>query len=947
MKQNSVVKPAMGRSKITTALLAAVIALMALAVALFTGGARPTANAEVAGSITIHVYDTTGQYDKLAGWIWLKGGSGTEHPMSKTAADDEPFFKGDNKAHTMTFELTEKQLSSLKGSAQLGFLVCVAKQGGSGTFWNRYEKEGADVFLSVADAFDENNHADVYYVRKDLVAYTDIEEGRQAMEKIISANFIEKTASSITVQFEATTPQQSGLTAELYEGKVKKLETTSVTIDTKNPTIGVAAFSTSGKDFDFDFLKEYSLKLSSLNNPGIVAKTGLIDTTDFIDTFESAETQNLDFGAIYTKEQTIFRVWAPFATKVTLNVYPDGSTSAADSRINMRKRAGTPWGGVWEFTLQGDQAGRYYNYSITNNGMEVETIDMYARACGANGTRAMIIDLDTTDPVGWADDATWYERAENKTAVDTPIIWEVTVNDFSSSADSGMKYKGKFLAFTEQNTTVPGKPTLKTGVNYLKDLGVTYVHLNPVYDFASVDEADMTKADGSSYNWGYDPQNYNIPEGSYSTDPDNGAVRINEFKRMVQALHNAGIGVIMDVVYNHTFNTGGQAFHDTVPYYYHRTEIDGKFSDDSGCGNGTASERTMMRKFMVESLKYWAEEYHVDGFRFDLMGIHDVVTLNMVRAELDNVGGTGKGKRILMYGEPWDGYYNKEAHSYTKRIASTKNINANSGKGKYVGNANNKRMKEVYDTANGGSTTVFDQYLDPRIAVFNDSGREGLRGGVWAGNISSGWVNGAPGNYQRVRKMLEGGIGGNEYGAEGIHLGVGSRNVAYSCAHDNYTLWDHIRGKKYGDETALYYDDPVADDVKRCKLVASSVLMSSGMSFLLAGEEMGRTKYGNENSYDSPAKLNQINWSRQETFKELHDYYKNLIHLRRTYSAQLFSYSKTAATVAFSYGSGFEGNAGTGAFTFTRTQNGATLTLSLNPSALSGYVQIGTTKYNI
>ena len=942
MKQNNVIKPAMGRSKILTTLLAAVIVLMIFAVALFTSGAQPTANAESAGSVTIHVYDTTGQYNTLAGWIWLKGGSGTEHAMSKTAAADEPFFKGDNKAHTMTFELTDKQLSSLKaGSAQLGFLVCVAKSGGSGTFWNRYEKEGADVFVSLVDAFDENNHADVYYVRKDLVAYTNIEEGRQAMEKIISANFTEKTATGITVQFETTTPQQNGIKAELYEGKTKIADATSVTIDTKTPTIGIAKFGR----IDFDFLKEYSLKLSSLNNPGLIAKTGLIDTIDFIDTFESAETQDLEYGAIYSKEQTTFRVWAPFASKVMLNIYPDGSMSAADSRITMKKRAGTPWGGVWEFTLQGDQLGKYYNYTVTNNGTEVETIDMYAKACGANGTRAMIIDLDTTDPVGWADDAKWYQKAENKTAVDTPIIWEVTVNDFSSSADSGMKYKGKYLAFTEQNTTVPGKPNLKTGVNYLKDLGITYVHLNPVYDFASVDEADLTKADGSSYNWGYDPQNYNIPEGSYSTDPDNGAVRINEFKRMVKALHDAGIGVIMDVVYNHTFNTGGQAFHDTVPYYYHRTEVDGKFSDDSGCGNGTASERTMMRKFMVESLVYWAEEYHIDGFRFDLMGIHDTVTLNMIRDELDKTD-SGNGKRILMYGEPWDGYYNKEAYSYTQRIASTKNITASSGKGKYVGNANNKRMKEVYDTANGGSTTVFDQYLSPRIAVFNDSGREGLRGGVWDGNINQGWVNGAPGNYQRVRKMLEGGIGGNEYGAQGIHVGLGSRNVAYAAAHDNYTLWDHILGKKYGEETALFYDDPMADNVKRCKLVASSYLMSAGISFMLAGEEMGRTKYGNENSYDSPVKLNQITWSRQEAFKDLHDYYKDLIHLRRQYSDQLFSYSKSTVA-AFSYGTGFDGNGGTGAFTFTRTQNGATLTLSLNPSALTGSVKIGTTTYTI
>ncbi|MDE5593454.1 MAG: hypothetical protein K2I75_05930, partial [Clostridiales bacterium] len=806
-------------------------------------------------------------------------------------------------------------------------------------FWDRYEKEGADVFVSVADAFDENNHADVYYVRKDLVAYTDIEEGRQAMEKIISANFTGKTGSGITVQFETTTPQKNGITAELYEGKTKKLNSSSVTIDQTTPTIGVVNFITAGTGFEFDFLKEYSLKLSSINNPGIIAKTGLIDTADFINTFETKETQELDYGAIYSKEQTTFRVWAPFATKVMLNLYPDGSASASELRINMKRRAGTPWGGVWEFTVQGDQLGKYYNYTVTNNGMEVETMDMYAKACGANGTRAMIVDLKTTDPVGWAADAQWYKKAENKTAVDTPIIWEVTVNDFSSSADSGMKYKGKFLAFTEKNTHVPGKPNLLTGVDYLKDLGITYVHLNPVYDFASVDEADLTKADGSSYNWGYDPQNYNIPEGSYSTDPDNGTVRINEFKRMVKALHDAGIGVIMDVVYNHTFNTGGQAFHDTVPYYYHRTLESGKFSNDSGCGNGTASERTMMRKFMIESLVYWAKEYHIDGFRFDLMGVHDIVTLNMARAELDKLEG---GSRILMYGEPWDGSFGAGTpYSFYKRVEATKNYT--SDQGKYVGNANNNSMLNVYGSAayyedNQAKMTAMS-VLSERIAVFNDSGRNAVRGECNSQTPYQGWANGNPGVYQKVRKMIEGGYGGVGYGAEGLHVGLASRNVAYACAHDNYTLWDHIRGQKYGQETALYYDDPVADDVKRCKLVASAVLMSSGMSFMLAGEEMGRTKYGNENSYDSPTKLNQIVWSRQEAFKDLHDYYRALIKLRKDNSAELFSYTK-CTDPDFANCSDFSGNGSTGYIKFTRTKNGKTLVLTLNPASLSGSVAI-------
>ncbi|MDE5561935.1 MAG: hypothetical protein K2J01_00015 [Clostridiales bacterium] len=939
--------------KLFSIIFTAIIALMLFAVSVFVVKPQQTAHAETGGTVTLHVYDPTQDYNNLAAWVWLKGGSGTEFNMTTTPADGEPFMKEyeqngkteQNISRRIEITFSASEMAELKGGRNMGFLICVATGKSGDDFWTRYEKETSDVFVNMSTAFDENNHADVYYVRKDTGAHTDLEEAIQTLEKITSARFTAKTATKVSIQFEVTTPLNPGITAYLSNGR-SLLDTTEVTIDDDNACVGYATFENK-----FDFSVDYEIMIDGITTECLVSKTAFIDDLDFINIYESVDTQNQKLGCEYSAASSTFRVWAPFASSVVLRLFGDGSNGPQEKAQFMKKHipASGEWGGVWALTIEGDLKGKYYTYVVNNNGFETETIDPYAKACGANGARAMIIDLDDTDPADWEADKNWWKKSqESMTAVDTPIIWEVTVHDFSSSADSGMKYKGKYLAFTEENTTVPGKPGLKTGVNYLKDLGITYVHLNPAYDFASVDEADLTSADGSSYNWGYDPQNYNIPEGSYSTDPYNGAVRINEFKRMVQALHNAGIGVIMDVVYNHTFNTGGQAFHDTVPYYYHRTEENGQFSNDSGCGNGTASERTMMRKFMVESLVYWAEEYHIDGFRFDLMGIHDVVTLNMIRAELDKIqydpqDPTNNGKRILMYGEPWDGYYNKTPYSYTKRVATTQSFT--SAQGKYVGNAGNKPMRLVYQDG-FGSTTSFDM-LSPRIAVFNDSGREGLRGNVWAGNIGSGWVNGAPGDYQRVRKMIEGGIAGSDVGAQGLHVGLASRNVAYSCAHDNYTLWDQIRGKKYGDETALYYDDPVASDVKRCKLAASTYLMSAGISFLLAGEEMGRTKYGNENSYDSPAKLNQINWSRQEAFKDLHDYYKNLIHLRRQYSDKLFSYKKLT-TLEFGYGSGFEViNGDQGHFKFTRTKNGTTLTMDLNPSSLTGYVQIGTTKYNI
>ncbi|MDE6200558.1 MAG: hypothetical protein K2M47_01580 [Clostridiales bacterium] len=945
MKRNEHVKPVMGKSKVWTYIAAAVIALMIFAVGAFVGGKPKTAaNAETGGTVTVHVYDPNMNYSELGGWFWIKGGASGIHGQIKPATADEPFYKEyenngttvKNSAYTFTLSFSATEIESLKNGIYFGMLICKVK-GTTGDFNDRYIKETSDVLLDLSTAFDDSNHADIYYVRKDATAYMTLEEALQTLEKITSARFTKKTASNATVTFEVTTPIKSGAKARLYNGK-DLIGEAAVTIG-DNSCQGIATFNTV-----FDFSVDYIVMVDGVPASCSVSKTAFIDDETFIKTYESADTQNQEYGCFYTPTKTTFRVWAPFASAVTLRIYRSGTSGQPEAPYAMEKYipAGGTWGGVWVMELNGNYKGRYYTYVVNNNGVETETIDPYAKACGANGMRGMVVDLASTDPDGWAADKDWYKT--NAVAVDTPIVWEVAVSDFSSSADSGMKYKGKYLAFTEKGTTVPGKPNLKTGLDYLKELGITYVHLNPVYDFATVDESDMTRADSGNFNWGYDPQNYNIPEGSYSTDPSDGAVRINEFKRMVKALHDAGIGVVMDVVYNHTYTTGGQALHDTVPYYYHRTDEYGAFTDGSGCGNETASERTMVRKYIVESIKYWAEEYHIDGFRFDLMGIHDVKTLNMVRAELDSLPG---GSRLLIYGEPWsaDGDYTPD--SYTKRVNATKNLTL----GKYTGNSNNGinsgsngLMKHTF-FAGFGDTTAFNA-LSPRIAVFNGSGRDGLRGECSNRAPTKGWVNGNPGAVSSVRKMVEGGIGGWDYGAAGLHVGLGSRNVAYACAHDNYTLWDHIRGAKHGNESALYYDDPVADDVKRCKLVASAYMMSTGMCFMIAGEEMGRTKYGNENSYNSPTKLNQISWSRQEAFKDLHDYYKSLIALRKQYSTQLFSYSKSTVE-NFSYGTKAEGDGYTGLFEFERTQNGAKLTLSLNPSTLKGTVTIGTTTLSI
>ncbi|MDE6293611.1 MAG: hypothetical protein K2L88_03185 [Clostridiales bacterium] len=935
MKRTQSVKPIIGKSKILSLVAAAIIALMIVVVALVAGGGEPVAHAASGGSVTIHVYDSTQNYSKLASWVWFGKGAGTEYKISSAAAQDEPFFKEysengktvKNVARTFKIDLTEEQVLGLKGGTQLGFLVCVSTGKSDTDFWKRYEKETADVLVDLSTVLDANNHADIYYVRKDNIAYTDLEEALATLEKITSARFTAKTATNVTLQFEVTTPLSKGLKAFLYNGNAE-LGTATVNVDSTNPCTGKVTFNTK-----FDFSINYTVMVEGVSTECVVSKTAFIDDADFIKTYEGADTQKLKYGCDYKPSATTFRVWAPFASSVVVKIFNNGSAEQHESAHFMSKRIpqGGEWGGVWELTREGDLNGKYYTYVVTNDDFDTETIDPYAKACGANGTRAMILDLDSTDPAGWDNDAKWRDRnAANKTAVDTPIIWEVTVNDFSSSADSGMKYKGKYLAFTENNTTVPGNKSLKTGVNYLKDLGITYVHLNPVYDFATVDEGDFTRADSGAFNWGYDPQNYNIPEGSYSTDPANGAVRINEFKRMVKALHDAGIGVIMDVVYNHTYSTSGQALHDTVPYYYHRTDVNGKFTNGSGCGNETASERTMVRKYIIDSMLYWAEEYHIDGFRFDLMGVHDNTTLTTIRNELDKID-----KRILLYGEPWsaDGCYVPQ--SFKNRIAASKSAAGITGYA--VNPSTNMLVKNMFAGYN-------DEYprdmtaLPDRIAVFNDGGREGLRGNNDPGK---GWANGSLGMVGKVAGMIEGGADGDH---KSMNLGVGSRNVAYAAAHDNYTLWDQIRGVKQGVQSTLFYDEPVAEDIKRCKLVASAYMMSTGMCFMLAGEEMGRTKYGNHNSYNSPAKLNQIVWSRQADFSSLHSYFRDLIKLRKQYSTQLFSYSKSTSA-NFCWGNfGETGPDYTnGSFTFTRTKNGATLEMTLNASTRKGTVKIGGT----
>lgn len=552
-----------------------------------------------------------------------------------------------------------------------------------------------------------------------------------------------------------------------------------------------------------------------------------------------------DLGANYTKKETTFKVWSPTAKLIKVKIYEKGSEKEkGDKVISTHTMEYDKKTGVWKTTAKGDLKNKYYTYVVYNENEYYETVDIYAKAVGVNGNRAMIVDLGSTNPEGWSDDK--YAFNKNQTEA---IIWEIQIKDFSYSETSGIseENRGKYLAFTEKGTTLNGEEgAASTGIDYLKELGVTHVQINPFYDFASIDE----KGSNNQYNWGYDPKNYNAPEGSFSSNPYDGNVRINECKQMIKALHDAGIGVIMDVVYNHTYEGENSWFNKIVPNYYYRINSDGTWSNGSGCGNDTASERTMFRKFMVDSVTYWAEEYHIDGFRFDLMGLHDVETMNEIRKSLDNVK---FGEKIIMYGEAWD-------------------LDTNADQGTVLATQNN--MAE----------------LDNRIAAFNDSIRDGLRGSVF--NISDkGFLQ-----EGKNRSQIRDGIKGQADPTTGWAK-TPSQTVTYSSCHDNNTLYDKLVGSLYTKDRDYYGRHH--DVIEMNKLNGAIILTSQGASFMMAGEEFARSKNGDENSYKSSPEINQIDWRNLNQFSDLKEYYKGLIKIRKAFAPFMDNTNKSMETIEF------------------------------------------------
>lgn len=548
-----------------------------------------------------------------------------------------------------------------------------------------------------------------------------------------------------------------------------------------------------------------------------------------------------DLGASYSKKATTFKVWSPNAASVRVNIFEHGSDNEGDAgSIMSRAMSLDKTTGVWSVTINGDLLNKYYTYSVTHGKTTKETADVYAKACGVNGQRSMVVDLSTTNPDGWENDK--HVLVQNQTDAS---VWEISVADFSSSESSGVSEanRGKYLAFTEEGTTVNGvQGASSTCVDYLKKLGVKYVQIMPFYDFGSVDESKNIM---DQYNWGYDPVNYNCPEGSYSTNPKKGEVRIKECKQMIQALHNAGIGVIMDVVYNHTY-TSDSWFQRTVPNYYYRMNNDGTFSNGSGCSNDTASEHLMFRKYMIDSVTYWASEYHIDGFRFDLMGLHDVTTMNSIRTALDNLYADGSGSRILMYGEAWDMATNCDEGTV---LASQKNL----------------------------------KQLSDRIGAFDDTIRDAIKG-------STGGTDGAFVQEGSRRANLKTGIAGQSDTTTGW-ANVPSQCVTYASCHDNLCLYDKLVGSVYGADGKYRkrYEDLVAMN----KLSAAIVITSQGVPFSLGGEEFCRSKDGDENSYASSRKENMLDWENVDLYSDVIEYYRGLYKIRDAFAA--FSDS-TAAT---------------------------------------------------
>ena len=705
-----------------------------------------------------------------------------------------------------------------EGVEQVGFIVRKDCSEPGGSSWGSATKDYEQDRFAVIDG----KETEIYLKTGDASQYISNDGGKTLtmIKKFAMAGMVDEKKIRYNITPKAILSDLSAV--KVYDGD-REVKIESISTLGKNADSGYITVAES-----LDLSKQYRVEIAGYGSKAVVP-TDIFDSEFFAQTYHY---DGDDLGAVVNGENTTFKVWAPTASQVVLNLFTAGNGVDAYKTVQMVKGEK----GVWSHTEPCGH-GTYYTYTVTTSVGTQEAVDPYAKAAGVNGKRGMVVDLPRTDPEGW-DGAVLADPIEKYSDA---IIWEVHVRDFSNKISSS-QYKGKYLAFTERGLV--NEHGQAVGVDYLVNLGVTHVHLLPVYDYASVDE---THPD-DQFNWGYDPENYNVPEGSYSTDPYHGEVRIKEFKQMVMALHEAGIGVIMDAVYNHTYDANS-SFNKIVPYYYYRYTNKGVNSNASGCGNDTASERYMFGKFMVDSVKYWVEEYNLDGVRFDLMGLHDLETMKNIEAAVHTID-----PDAIIYGEGW-----------TMGATVDGSSQANQG---------NISKVPVTNDASGS------------IAVFNDVIRDGLKGSVFDEDVG-GYINGnASANLRKIQFGISGGsISGQTWRVDNAMV------INYMSAHDNHTLWDKL---------AITNPDSTVEERMAMNRVGAAILMiSQGTPFMQAGEEMLRTKDGEHNSYNSSDEINNINWDAltPNSYEyAMMQYYKGLLEMRKTYG--IFT-SGTDVTVTF------------------------------------------------
>lgn len=561
----------------------------------------------------------------------------------------------------------------------------------------------------------------------------------------------------------------------------------------------------------------------------------LYNTSEFKEKYIDTERKQ---GAVCTEEGTSFLLWSPLSEKAELRFYKEGEGGVSFFQTEMKKEEK----GMWSYETAENLHGVYYDFRTMTEGEETVFGDPYAKACGINGKRSMAVDLKETDPEGWMED----RRPEKQ---EETVIYELHIKEFSWDEAGGFskENRGKYLAFTEEHTTLNKDGVHPTGLDYLKKLGITHVQIMPAYDYGSVDEKNEEE-----FNWGYDPVNYNVPEGSYSSDPKHGEVRIREFKEMVQALHRNGFRVIMDVVYNHMYDLDSN-LNKAVPWYYFRTYENGGISNGSACGNDMASEREMCAQYILDSVLYWAEEYHIDGFRFDLMGLLDTKLMNRIRRALDEKYGRGE---ILLFGEPWAA--DDTASEGKVVMALKKNVSQ----------------------------------LDKYVGMFCDDTRDAIKGHVFEGEIP-GFVNGAENMEEKILNSVK------AWCTKDTGIKAPSQVITYVSAHDNWTLWDKLAITTPDEERRMMEN----------KLAAAIYMTCQGHLFMLSGEEFARTKDGHENTYNSPISLNRLDWKRAYKYEELSTFYEGLIALRKqlpglcdkseTAGKRIYGYWKKPGAVGF------------------------------------------------